>query len=174
MADSQQPGRPAAADLQELQEIVRKANAGDQRALSQLRQFLDRNPGVWRHVGDLARVAQTAWISLISGGDTLSAEAVRRQLRELRQDLLGDAPNAVEKLLADSVIATWIEVKFLESASAESGGTLTQTSHLLKRLESAQRRHLAAVKQLVQIRKLLPNAGALPELRIFPGDRETA
>ena len=157
-----------------LQQIVRKANAGDQRALTQLRQFLDRNPGVWRHIGDLARVAETAWIGLISGGDKLSAEAIRRQLGELREGLLGDAPNAVEKLLSDTVIASWLEVRYLEAASAETGGTLTQTGHLLKRLESAQRRHLAAVKQLVQIRKLLPNAGALPELRIFPGDRATA
>lgn len=51
---------------------------------------------------------------------------------------------------------------------------MAQAGLLLKRLESAQRRHIASLKSLTQIGKHLPHSETMPPLRIFGGERETA
>lgn len=166
---------PTAGDLSALDAIVRKANDGDQKALAKLRKFLDENPQVWQHVGDLARTAEHAWITLIANGSSLAAEAVQRRLAELKSELAGDSATVVEEMLADTVLATWLEVYYLQSVEANTTKrTMMQGNAMSKRRESAQRRHLNALKQLTQIKKLLPNRSAMPELRLFRGERETA
>ena len=167
--------KPTPSDWQELKAMAAKANAGDAEAIAWLRDFLDRNPQVWQHIGDLARAAEKAWVHLISNGDVLAAEAIQRQLAVLKEDLIGEMPSAIEKLLGDQIIATLLEVKYLESASAEAGGgSLVQAGLLLKRLESAQRRHTAAIKNLIQVRKLLFDQGNVPDLRIFRAEQALA
>jgi len=173
MADMKSTNKPTLQDWQLLNEAVKRANDGDQQALDWLRKFLDANPQVWGTLGDLARTAERAWIELISSGDALAGESIRRQLAQLKTDLVGESPSPVEKMLGDQVVATWLEVKYLEAVSADAKGqSLTQAGLLLKRLESAQKRHLVAIRSLVQTRKLLPNSG-MPDLRIFPSERAT-
>jgi hypothetical protein len=167
--------KPTAEDWHILKQNAARANAGDAKALEWLRDFLEHNPQVWQYLGDLARSAERAWIALISAGDTLAAEAIRMQLAQLKTDLIGEAPSVIEKLLGDQIVATLLEVKYLESVSAQAGGgSLTQAGLLLKRLESAQRRHADAIKTLLQVRKLLPGQNNLPGLRVFHGERATA
>jgi hypothetical protein len=156
MTDTPSPIQPTAQDWKGLKALLEQANAGDASAVERLRAFLDENPQVWRHLGDLAAVAEHAWLTLIAHGDVLSFEAIRRELAHLKESLVGVAPSVVEKMLGDSVLATWLELRYLESVSADAGGgSRTQGGMLLKRLESSQRRHLAALKSLVQTRKLL-------------------
>jgi hypothetical protein len=167
--------RPTAQDWKELNEQIKLANGGDQKAIDWLRKFLDDNPQVWRTLGDLARNAERAWIGLISNKDALATESIRRQLVQLKADLIGESPSMVEKMLGDQVMATWLELKYLETASADAkGASLTQSALLLKRVESAQRRHLFSIRSLVQTRKLLTTANTNPGLRIFPGEREVS
>ncbi len=45
---------------------------------------------------------------------------------------------------------------------------------MIKRLESAQRRHITAIKQYHQIKKLLPHANNQPDLKIFRPRQGTA
>ena len=147
---------PSEADVRMLEAAVAKANAGDQRALSWLRDFLDENPQVWRHAGNLARVAEQAWIDLISNGDKLAEESIQRQLHEMQKALRGEEAGLLETLLCDQVVATWLEMKYREATAADPEGTsVGQANLMLKRLESAQRRHLAAIKSLTQTRQLL-------------------
>jgi len=165
----------SAADWKALDAIIRKANEGDSKALAKLRKFLDENPQVWQHVGDMARTAEKAWITLIANGSSLAAEALQRQLAQLKQELLGESTTVVEKMLGDTVVATWLELHYLRSTDADTRNrTVTQGSLMLKRLESAQRRHHSAIKNLTQIRKLLPDQNALPQLRVFPYKQERA
>lgn len=173
MADTDSEVHPNAADWAAATDILHKANAGDRAALERLRRFLDENPAVWQRLGDLARAGERAWIELIAGGDALSAESVRRQLDDLKRGLTGDEPSVVEGLMADTILGTWLEIRYLAASGAELNRTPTQASVLTKRLESAQKRHLTALKQLMQIRKLIPNRDAIPQLRVFP-ERETA
>jgi len=153
---------------QELQTIIHQANQGDRSALERLRQFLDENPHVWAQLGDLARVAEQAWLTLISDGNSLTAEALKRQLTQLKQELLDGGSTVIERMLADTVIATWLELHYLRTVDADSRQrSANQASVLIKRLESAQRRHHNALKQLTQLRKLLPNRTALPPLQVY-------
>ncbi len=168
MPTSNKHVRPSEAAQRKLTAIIKKANAGDADALAALRDWLNANPQVWGQLGDLNRVAEAAWIKLISNGDTLTAESLRRQLDQVKEDLNGEEPSAVEKMLGDAVTATWLETKYLEASMADgTGGSKTQAGMFLKRLESAQKRHLAAIRSLVQTRKLLPSSRSVPELRVF-------
>ena len=148
------------------------ANSGDEAAVAWLRKFLDDNPQVLANVGDLARIAENTWIALISERSALVAESVRRQLGQLKSELIGENPQTIEKMLGDQVIATWLEVKYMETLSADQkGASVTQAALVLKKVESAQRRHLNAIRSLVQTRKLLPAGRSFPGLRIYSGDR---
>lgn|GEM_PF-2243969 len=151
---------------------IKKANSGDQTAVAWLQKFLDDHPHVWSNLGDVARIAEHAWINLIANGNSLVSESIQRQLKQLKSDLIGEDPQTVEKMLGDQVIATWLEVKYLETLSADQqGASVTQAALVLKKVESAQKRHLNAIRSLVQTRKLLPNGSSIPELRIYPGER---
>src|SRR5690606_33473088 len=131
------PG-PSQEDWDILNEKLQLANDGDSDAIEWLRRFLDRNPQVWQQLGDLARSAERAWILLISDGNALVAESIQRQLASVRIELIGDTPTVIERLLGDTILATWLEVRHLEAESASphaGGGSRTQLALLLKRLE---------------------------------------
>lgn len=172
---NEQPA-PTQADWTILSQHLKRANDGDESSIRWLREFLGRHPHVWQRLGDLANAAERAWIALIANGDALTVESVKLQLTHLKTQLVGATPSPIEKLLGDTVVATWLEVRHLESVSASphvGGGMLGQAALLLKRLESAQRRHMNALKSLTQIRKLLPNRETVQPLRIFDGERAT-
>lgn len=174
MTEGTQP-RPTEADWKLLQEQIAQANRGCRQSLAWLRDFLDRNPQVWAHIGDLARTAEAAWIGLIANGDQLLAESLKRQLQHLKSELLGEQVTVPEKMVVDTVLATWLECHHLRAVDADSRSrTAGQTNLLLKRLESAQRRHFAALKQLAALRKLIPGQSELPGLRIFSTGQESA
>lgn len=163
---------PNSHDWKVLHAKLKLANGGDKEAISWLRNFLDDNPEVWQRLGDMSAVSEKSWIALISNGDMLIYESVRKNLDSLKTELMEESTTPLEKLLVDSILATWLEIHFLRSVDAGSRSrTVTQTSLLTKRLESAQRRHHSAMKDLLMFRKLMPNRGALPELRVFRGEK---
>ena len=159
---------PNAEEIKSLNQCLARANAGSMDAILQLRSFLDVNPQIWQKLGDAALVADQAWINQMFKGNTLAAESLQRVLDNLRSKLLGESESMVEKMLVDTVVSTWLELHYLRSVDADNTNrTSTLNSELLKRLESAQRRHSTAMRDLVQIRKLLPGNATLAPLRIF-------
>lgn len=162
----------SAEDLRLLKDKIKQANDGEESAVAWIKDFLDDNPQVWQTVGDLSVTSERTWIALVSGGDVLATESVRRQLSQLKSELIGELPQPVEKMLGDQIVATWLEVQYLETLTADQRASSAQTGTMLKRMESAQKRHLNAIRSLVQIRRLLPAYGTRPILRLFPGERE--
>src|SRR5205823_2402413 len=68
----------------------------------------------------------------------------------------------LERILVGQVVTCWMEVKDLRGPSAAPGrGSLELAGFRLKRLESAQRRYLTAIKTLTTERGLIP-AGTAP------------
>lgn len=174
MTDTNQ-NRPSEEDWKILNEHIAKANGGCKESLDWLRDFLEGNPQVWQHIGNLARTAEKAWISLAANGDQLGMEAIRRDLARLKADVLGESTSVMEEMITETILATWLELHHLRGVDANpTGRNASQTSILLKRLESAQRRHFAAIKQLAMIRKLLPEKSGLPDLRVFSTEQESA
>ena len=144
------------SQAQAFQEIVRRANAGNDSCLLGLRKLLDENPALWRAAGDVSALAERAWIDLVAGGNKLAEEAIPRRLKALKAELAGPQATPLERLLVDMVGVRWLAAEHAEAAAAEVGGSLPQATFRLKRAESAQKRFAGSVKTLALIRSLLP------------------
>ena len=165
----------AAALKATLSDLVAKANAGDRNALVELRAFLDQHPEIHKTVGDLTRRAEDVWLDLLVGNDVLGRESVRRELTSLKTDLTGEHPAALEKLLVDEIGLCYLAQRQAQIAASTTGGSIVQAAFRLRRAESAQKRYLASMKTLANLRALVP-AGLVPQngLRIHPESRKRA
>jgi len=145
---------PAPADHATLlRELVARANAGDRDAISRLRRVLDANPDIWKRAGDLAAVAEASWIELIAGTDRLVDGSVRRQLAAMKDELAGPYPTKLEHLLVQQITTSWLAATQAEmQAASTTSVSLEQAGFRLKKAESAQKRHLAAMKMLATLR----------------------
>lgn len=172
---TEQTKTPSTAEKEALESVIKKANAGDQKALSILRIYLDRQPQIWNEIGDIAKIAEKAWITLIANGNTLAQESLKKKLVAFKQEILGDSTHIFDQMLADVIRATWLEMHYLMSVDADATNRTTgQSTLMMKRLESAQRRHTSAIKQYCQIKKLLPSENRQPDLRIFKPRQDSA
>jgi ribonuclease D len=114
----------------------------------------------WR-LADFTRAAENVLIGeLTKGGEQhpITEEALRRQLAAMREEVAGEDPSPLEKLLAERVVATWMQVQVFDSfCASELGKAYTKQADYHQRyLDRAHRRHLSAIKALAQIRKLGP------------------
>jgi hypothetical protein len=147
--------------LEEIQELVARARQGDLEVLPQLRRFLDEHPEVWEQCGDLARHARDSWIDMIGGPDLAAKESLARKSDAMTAEVAGRAPSPLERLLAQRVVATWLQVHHADASVAQSGSvSIRQADYARRRQDSAHRRLLTAIGALAMIRKLLPTAVA--------------
>ena len=118
--------------------------------------MLDQAPELWREAGDLARVTESLWLQQIAGDNLFFKEAVSRQAKALRRELLGDAPTPLERLLVDRVVCTWMGLHYAESkhAGTMQEQTFQQGEYYQDRIVRYQRMHLAAVRALAQLRRV--------------------
>ena len=164
------PPKPSPDDL--LQPILERARQGDVSVLPQLKQVLDENESLWRDSHNMVAMSEQAWLDKIAGKDLFASQSLRRQVEKLKLDLLGTSPTPLEKLLVDRIAAAWLGVHHAEMAEAfgdASGNKVAQMR--LKRLESANKRFLAATKALVVARRL--TNGIKIEINHIGGDSDT-
>jgi 4-aminobutyrate aminotransferase-like enzyme len=85
---------------------------------------------------------------------------MRRQFAAMREEIAGEDPSPLEPLLAERVVATWIQVQILEGmwASNLRKSATSQGDYYQRQLDRAHKRHLSSIKTLAQIRKLGPAA----------------
>jgi hypothetical protein len=156
-----------------VEQLLAHARAGDRTVLPQLQRALDADSSLWRRYGDLAGQAVAAWIDLLAGDDLLLREAVMRKLQALYGELCGPHPSALESLLVERVLTCWLQTAFADTSYAQARGsesTAPLRQELQRRQESAQKRLLAAVKQLALVRKLLgPGLGTPASPPTAPG-----
>jgi hypothetical protein len=160
-----------------LQAVVKRAKEGDRSALPSLRAALDQFPQYFEHAGDLAMMAQQTWLDFAFGSDLFTKETTQRKLAAMRAELAGTHPSQLESLVVERIVACWLQVHhadmLLVGNQSSSEGVRKE---LLKRQESAQGRHLDAIKQLAKVRKLLQPSSrsknsqvADPMLGVFSG-----
>ncbi len=104
-------------------EYVKAANQGDKGALALLRCELAGTlaDALIESVGNLARQVETA--TLMRLGDQDGARAVvREKLGRMRNELGWAASNAIERLLIERVIQTWLQLHLLELHNAQANG----------------------------------------------------
>jgi hypothetical protein len=163
-------------EADELARLLRRAEAGDRAVLPQLRQALDANPHVWQAHGDLAAHAEASLAMLAAGPDLLLAECLKRKLAALKAELGGDSPPPLERLLIERVTSTWLQVSYHDTLVAQAAGAGEARLKVLRQQQdSAERRHLAALKQLAVVRRLLrPAPSPLELLRAPVGETSPA
>lgn len=158
------PPRPESAAASQLEQLLERAQGGDLEVLPALRQVLDEQPEIWQRCGNLAAHAELTWLRLVGGRNLLCQETVARKLAELKEELAGPAAPLLEKLLAERIALCWLQTQYLELevANTQPSGTAHPASgdQLRKRLDSAHKRYLHAIKQLALVRKLLQRAPA--------------
>jgi hypothetical protein len=156
--------RDSATD-HEVARLLGRAEKGDVTVLPQLRRLLDESPQLWRDYGDLAAQAQANWVQLAAGINLLLAESLSRKAAELRSELAGPSPSPLEKLLAERVVACWLQVSFYDSQVAQIREYKPAQGRMLQQqLDSANRRYQAAIKTLARVRKLLTPARSPVEI----------
>ena len=147
--------RENAAGMWAALEPVRSAAAdGDRTVLPAVQKALDMAPRQARTWGDLSYQAELALVREASGGDILRRECQGRFVAGLRQDLSLDGDSPLERLLIDRVVLSYLHLHVIEASSTDGMGVGMVEAHQ-KRIDRAQRRYLAAVKSLAQIRRLL-------------------
>jgi hypothetical protein len=90
--------------------------------------------------------------------DVLRTECLERKLANLKAEVEGPSPSPFERLLAERIVACWLQVQYADMAYLGLKGRCTSLAVFTaaeKRQGQAQRRLLGAVKQLAVVRKLL-------------------
>ena len=145
-------------ERRKLVKLMDKAQAGDAKALEEARPLLDRT-GLWKFMGNLSRHVQDSWLDAITGKNKLVREAYEREEDEMRRELLAAGDSALERLLVERVIATWLQVCHADSRYAAllklDSYSLALGTYYQARQDSAHARHLKAVKALATVRRLL-------------------
>ena len=146
-------------DLVKAQDAIERARKGDESALPAVRKYLDEKGPGYLDIVDLARIAKETQIKRVFGPEELVArEAMERKSELMREEIVGPDPSPLEGLLADRVILCWIQLYYAEIKQAERAVTniaWTEDEYNQKRVDRLQRRYLAAIKGLAQVRKLL-------------------
>ena len=167
------PNEPGEADQRagqaDLAQLLKRAEAGDRSVLPQLQRALDGNPDLWRGYGDLAAHAEASLAMLAAGPNLLLAESLKRKLAELKAELGGESPSPLEKLLVERVSASWLQAAYFDGLLAQAAGAgEARLKVLQQQQDAAHRRHLAGIKQLALIRKLLRPAPSPVEMLRSP------
>ena len=142
---------------EEIAEIFKRAEQGDEKALAVMRE-VDGISSLCNAYGDIGRMAEDSLVNVFTK-NPLVKEALRFKLNALRKEILGPDPSPLEDLLARRIAACWLHLHHLETIYAqniENNGLSGRWSESMQRsIDRAQRRYLAAIKALVQVRRLL-------------------
>jgi hypothetical protein len=149
--------------------LVRRATAGDESSLPELRKLFDECPDsrfVNEVGGDMARTAEDSMIARAAGKNLVAREALRRKLAALRAELAGPTPTPIERLLAERAALCWLAVYEFEAAAAQQLGpiALALADYYQRRIDRAHKRYLTALRTLATVRKL-----AVPALQVNIG-----
>jgi len=163
-------------ELAEAREAIRRAEEGDESALPMVRRYLDEPGPEYLDVVDVARIAREAQIKRVFGPEDLVArEAMGRKLEGMRREILGEGATPLEGLLADRVVLCWLQLYYAEIKHAEMALRdapdidWTQDEYHQRRVDRLQRRYVAAIKGLAQVRRLL---GGSPSVQINIADKQ--
>ena len=94
---------------------------------------------------------------LTSDGNLLYRECIIREAEQVRAAAAGPNPTPLESLLADRAVLSFLHVQYTEvmyQSALIAGGTCNDMRHYADRIDVANRRYLAAIKTLAQVRRL--------------------
>ena len=155
-SEPQDPEAEAKArHLAEARALLRRAEAGDESALTLVRERIQR-PDFWLGLTSLTATVEDAIITRMAGRNLLVRESTKARLAHMRAELGGSDPSALEKLLIDRIALLWLQLSYFEVTYTQnlSDMTIPQAEHHQRRIDGTHRRYLAAIKALAVIRRL--------------------
>ncbi len=146
--------------VKRLKELTKKAEKGDRKARIEIHHILQESPDLaWRSM-DYGKLAEWHFMErMTKEKDFASKEVLARQLASMREEIAGEKPSPLERLLTERVVATWLQVQLFEglyAAGMYQSMSVKQGSYFQKRMDRAHRNHLSAIRTLAQVRKLGP------------------
>ena len=102
-----------------LRMLSNKAEGGDKEARAELRRAVAKcSPEVIAESSDVARRAERMLVKTISAGEPLMQETLETRLDYMRNEIAGERPTPLERLLAERVVAGWLLVEVQEALIA--------------------------------------------------------
>jgi hypothetical protein len=144
-----------------------KARAGDTDAQSRVHALIrERKWQEW--LGDIGRQATVQLVRKAAGGDPVWEAGITQKANALQDELLGEKPTVLEKLLVRRVVNGWICTHALElELTVRPPAEARDRAHLDKALSRAQRRMTDAARELVRVRNL-----AVPAILVNVADKQ--
>jgi hypothetical protein len=143
--------------VKRLKELVKKAEKGDKEGLPEIRKILQESPDLAWQIMDYGKLAEWHFIERMTKEEDFGSKVLlQRQLGLMREEIAGESPSALERLLAERVVATWLQLQFLEglyAAGMYQDMSEKQGIYLQKQMDRAHRNHLSAIRTLAQTRK---------------------
>jgi hypothetical protein len=147
--------------IRELRALSEKAEGGDKGAKRELRAAVRSSaPEVIARVSNIAGDYRAMLATTASAGDELQREGLQAYMLRMA----GENPTPLEALLAERIVSCWMLVELMEALTSAwfNRGSNHRVSpqfllQMVKIQESANRRYLAAIKTLAQVRKLQAN-----------------
>lgn len=154
MSHSESTCSPEQIDItrDDFDHLVERATAGSPEALAELRATLRANRSMYRRLGDLSLHVQASLLELITRDSVVARESIDLNLEELRTSLQLDGNSPLEMLLVEQIVTTWLDWSFQQIAFSQGHATEEIARRREQRLERAQKRHLAAIQALNDIR----------------------
>lgn len=136
--------------------LIDKAQAGDAKAMEQLRPLLAAMGDDWeRSLESPAVRARRAMLTASTGKNLLIHEAWERRAQAHLKELLGADPSPLERSLCERVATCWLAANLADLDAAATGYTLTKAEYYDRRQDRAHRRYLEACLALARVRRLL-------------------
>lgn len=151
--------------IRELRALSEKAEGGDKGAKRELRAAVRSSaPEVIARVSNIAGDYRAMLATTASAGDELQREGLQAYMLRMEESIAGENPTPLEALLAERIVSCWMLVELMEALNSAwfNRGSNHRVSpqyllQMVKIQESANRRYLAAIKTLAQVRKLQAN-----------------
>lgn len=151
-----------------LASLNQRAAEGNKEALTHLDGLLARHPWLMDDVNGLTADALEVWLRKAAWNDPLRARAYQKEVEGLKAELLGEAPTAIERLLVDHVLVSFVALKHAELYDSTAQGTEPTAAYKLKRLSACQKRFTTAMRWLLTVRGAMARGFAPPpKLKVF-------
>jgi hypothetical protein len=154
-----------------LKSLTERAGSGDEAAAGDLARLLTDHPDLKsavRELDDLMTKAEGAWVRAVGGGDQLAERAAQDEVSAMKAELLGPGAGVLEKILVSAVVVSHVSYQHAAAVAALKTDVPAVAAMRDKRLSSALKRLLAAVKgwQIITGRKA-KGLAPRPAVRLF-------
>ncbi len=149
------PGEAADYQIQ-LEMLNARANSREPGALKELKAFIEQHPEVWESIGDLSAASRIASITRLAGADSALREAVTRNLDCWMEELIGSNPTPIERAIREAAVSAKLAMIYAETHAASGNDSVAVAAMKARRLERAQNRFNATLKNLAQVQRMSP------------------